>query len=211
MVIEMQHDNRRRAYAALGLLLQYPEHATTLVVPQLRQAIASMSTDDQFDFSAFLSWLEESSLLATQSHYVELFDRKRRACLYMSYYLNGDTRRRGMALVEFKDLYRRAGWVPREDELPDFLPTLLQFCAIADVDAGEAVLAAHRSGLVVLDTALRDTGSPYRHLSTILLHLVPAGYEAEEQAQMLIEAGPPTEMVGLEPFSAAETIGVGAQ
>mgnify|MGYP000131942134 CR=1 FL=1 len=170
-----------------------------------------MAADEQRGFESFLQWLEETPLLTAQSHYVELFDRKRRACLYMSYYLNGDTRRRGMALVEFKDLYREGGWTAREDELPDFLPTLLQFCAVADVERGEAVLAAHRSGLVVLDTALRDARSAYRQLSTLLLGLVPAGHEAEEQAQALIEAGPPTELVGLEPFSAAETIGVGAR
>lgn len=206
-----KHDNRRRAYAALSLLLQYPEYAASKIVPQLREAVAEMGADEQRGFESFLHWLEQTPLLDAQSHYVDLFDRKRRACLYMSYYLNGDTRRRGMALVEFKDLYRAGGWEPRQDELPDFLPTLLQFCAVADADAGEAVLASHRSGLVVLDTALRDAKSPYRHLSGVLLHLVPAGHEAEEHAQTLIAAGPPTELVGLEPFSAADTIGVGAR
>jgi len=206
-----KHDNRRRAYAALSLLLQYPEHAVVKVIPGLREAATSMGADEQRGFELFLQWFEGTPLLQAQSHYVDLFDRKRRACLYMSYYLNGDTRRRGMALVEFKDLYRAGGWEPREHELPDFLPTLLQFCAVADVDAGEEVLASHRSGLVVLDTALRDAKSPYHHLTEVLLHLVPAGQEAEEQAQTLIAAGPPTEFVGLEPFSAVETIGVGAR
>lgn len=206
-----RHDNRRRAYAALSVLLQYPEHAVTHVIPQLRAATTSMSADEQRGFEAFLQWFEATPLLEAQSHYVELFDRKRRACLYMSYYLNGDTRRRGMALVEFKDLYRAGGWEPNADELPDFLPTLLQFCAVADVDAGEAVLASHRSGLVVLDTALRDARSAYRSLTEVLLHLVPAGHEAEEEAQALIAAGPPSELVGLEPFAAAETVGVGAR
>jgi nitrate reductase delta subunit len=170
-----------------------------------------MGADEERGFEAFLQWFETTPLLEAQSHYVELFDRKRRACLYMSYYLNGDTRRRGMALVEFKDLYRAGGWEPNADELPDFLPTLLQFCAVADLDAGEAVLASHRSGLVVLDTALRDARSPYRSLTEVLLHLVPAGHEAEEEAQALIAAGPPSELVGLEPFAAAETVGVGAR
>lgn len=206
-----RHDNRRRAYAALSVLLQYPEYGVTHVIPQLRAAATSMGADEERGFETFLQWFETTPLLEAQSHYVELFDRKRRACLYMSYYLNGDTRRRGMALVEFKDLYRAGGWEPNVDELPDFLPTLLQFCAVADIDAGEAVLASHRSGLVVLDTALRDARSPYRSLTEVLLHLVPAGHEAEEEAQALIAAGPPSELVGLEPFAAAETVGVGAR
>lgn len=203
--------NRRRAYAALSLLFQYPEPGVLRVLPALRDAIDTMSADEQRGFESFMRWLESTPTLDAQTHYVELFDRKRRACLYMSYYLNGDTRRRGMALVEFKELYKAGGWEPREDELPDFLPTLLQFCAVADMEGGETVLASHRSGLVVLDTALRDARSPYRRLSSVLLMLVPAGHEAEARAQALIAAGPPTELVGLEPFSAAETIGVGAR
>lgn len=142
-----KHDTRRRAYAALSLLLQYPEVDSVRVVPQLRDAIREMSADEQADFEAFLGWLEGASLLEAQAHYVELFDRKRRACLYLSYYLNGDTRRRGMALVDFKDLFRNGGWKASDAELPDFLPTVLQFCAVADTEAGERVLSMHRGGL----------------------------------------------------------------
>ncbi len=202
---------RRRAYAALSVLLQYPDAVVPSLLPQLRAMVDALDSRGSGGFTSFLDWLEATPLLQAQSHYVELFDRKRRACLYLSYYLNGDTRRRGMAIVEFKELYRSAGWSPTDDELPDFLPTLLQFSAAADVEAGEAVLASHRSGLVVLDTALRDAGSPYRELSAVLLGLVPAGHEADTQAQALIAAGPPTELVGLEPFAAAETAGVGAR
>ncbi len=205
------HDARRRTYAALSVLLQYPEEATCALLVPVREVASSIDGTAQRGVLEFLQWIEDTNLLQAQSHYVELFDRKRRACLYLSYYLNGDTRRRGMAIVEFKDLYRDGGWTPNEDELPDFLPTLLQFCAVADTDAGERVLASHRSGLVVLDTALRDARSPYRSLTEVLLHMVPAGHEAEAQAQALIAAGPPTELVGLEPFSAAETLGVGTR
>lgn len=206
-----KHDTRRRAYAALSLLLQYPEADTVRVIPQLRDALREMSADEQADFESFLRWLEGTTLLDAQAHYVELFDRKRRACLYLSYYLNGDTRRRGMALVEFKELFREGGWNASDAELPDFLPTVLQFCAVADVDAGERVLSAHRGGLEVLRVALRDARSPYEGLARALLRIVPDTGDAQGQAEQLIAAGPPTELVGLEPFSAAETVGVGAR
>lgn len=204
-------DDRRRCHAALSMLLQYPDQITVDMVPKVREMTSGVEPFAARALAEFADWIESTPVLEAQTHYVELFDRKRRACLYLSYYLNGDTRRRGMAIVEFKELYRSAGWTPTDDELPDFLPTLLQFCAVADIDAGEAVLAAHRSGLVVLDVALRDGHSPYRHLSGLLLQLVPAGQEAEVAAQALIAAGPPTELVGLEPFAAAETTGVGAR
>ncbi len=207
----MNHDHRQRLYAVLSLLLQYPDAVTTSLMPRVRDLACSLDEHSQSRLTAFIAWLDATPLLDAQSHYVELFDRKRRACLYLSYYLNGDTRRRGMAIVEFKHLYRSQGWVPSEDELPDFLPTLLQFCAVADLQAGERVLSSHRSGLVVLDTAMRDARSPYRELTSVLLALVPAGHEAEAEAQALIAAGPPSEMVGLEPYAAAESTGVGAR
>ena len=45
-------------------------------------------------------------MLRAQEHYVEIFDRRRKACLYLTYFLNGDTRGRGMALVGFKEAYQ---------------------------------------------------------------------------------------------------------
>ena len=44
------------------------------------------------------------------------------AALYLTYYTDGDTRRRGASLARLKSLYREHGWQPPEDELPDHLP-----------------------------------------------------------------------------------------
>ena len=56
-------------------------------------------------------------------HYVAVFDMKRRCCPYLTYWTHGDTRNRGAALVRFKQVYRASGAVPRDDELPDHLPS----------------------------------------------------------------------------------------
>ena len=188
-------DDRRRAYAALGLLLQYPEPGHARAFDGVRALMATVP--QMHPIAPLLDWLEQTSTLEAQSHYVELFDRRRRACLYLSYYLNGDTRRRGMALVRFKELYAAYGWHAGDAELPDFLPMLLQFTAIADLDAGEQVLAGHRAGLEVLAGAL--DGSPFRHAADVLLELVPtSASDDHELAMRLIEQGPPTELVGME-------------
>lgn len=206
------HDvDRRRAYAALGTLLQYPEPGFARLLPALRDLAATMGADIDDHFRDFAEWFETTPTLAAQGHYVDLFDRKRRACLYLSYYLNGDTRRRGMAIVAFKELYRAHGWDANDVELPDFLPTMLQFCAVSDLAAGEAVLSAHRAGLDVLHRALVDARSPYRHLAAVLLELVPVDEGAVADALRLIEVGPPTELVGLEPFATPDMTGAGAR
>ncbi len=199
-------DDRRRLYAALGMLLQYPEAGFARLLPQVR-ALAD-ATPAAEGLSPFLDWLAQTPLLEAQGHYVELFDRRRRACLYLSYYLNGDTRRRGMAIVRFKELYAEHGWQAGDAELPDFLPTVLQFTAVSDRSVGEQVLAGHRAGLEVLHGALLDARSPYRHLTAVLLDLVPEATETDhELAMRLIEQGPPAELVGLEPFALAQEVG----
>ena len=207
----MRHSNARRVHAALSILLQYPEAHTVRVLPEVREMAHELDFDSERALDLFAQWLQETPLLAAQAHYVDLFDRKRRACLYLSYYLNGDTRRRGMALVRFKELYQEHGFTPTGEELPDFLPTLLQFCAITDGHVGDSVLAGHRAGLEVLRKALADARSPYEHLLDVLLAIVPVVPDQESHMLRLIEVGPPSELVGLEPFGAPEAMGVGVR
>ena len=42
---------------------------------------------------------------------------------------------------------RRAGFSQVREELPDYLPIVLELCALDDTGTGEALLAANREGL----------------------------------------------------------------
>ncbi len=71
---------------------------------------------------AFLDHCLASHCGQLQRDYVETFDLTRKCCLYLTYFTYGDTRRRGVALVQFKQAYRGAGVeFDRRDELPDHL------------------------------------------------------------------------------------------
>ena len=83
-------------------------------------------------FAQFLAWLRVTPPTEVAQHYVETFDLRRRCALYLTYYRHGDTRRRGMAMIIFKTAYRDAGFVPCDDELPDYLPMVLEYAALAD-------------------------------------------------------------------------------
>jgi nitrate reductase delta subunit len=200
----------RRLLAVGSVVLRYPDQQLQAAIPTLRNTVDSFPPGQLADAMRLLDWLEEAPLIESQSHYVATFDRTRKACLYLSYYLNGDTRRRGMALVGFKDVYRGAGWLPPEDELPDFLPVLLEFGAVADMGATLDLLVAHRSGLELLRAALLDASSPYALIVAPLLELLPPDADASRSAAVLAVQGPPQELVGLEPFPwpAAASTGV---
>ena len=87
------------------------------------------------------------------------FDLSRKHALYLSYWTDGDTRRRGEVLGRFKSAYRASGFlVDTHGELPDYLPMVLEFAALADLDAGRELLQAYRPSLELLRIALRRDG-----------------------------------------------------
>ena len=206
------HDERevRRLLAATSALLCYPEQATVDRLPLVERSLPTLPAESRDPLARFAGWLSSTDLLDAQAHYVENFDRRRKACLYLTYFLNGDTRRRGMALVELKEAYQAAGFDVPPTELPDFLPVALEFGSVGDLAVALELLARHRAGLELLEKALRQFGSPYADVVTALLPVVPpapAGPTAEE----LAFTGPPAEQVGLAPFVPLESVKVGAR
>lgn len=195
-----------------GELLQYPDERLLERLPVLTASVTALPASLAEPLAGFLDHVAVTPMEQLQEDYVATFDLKRRCCLYLSYYLNGDTRRRGMALVAFKDVYRSAGMPLEADELPDFLPVVLEFAALGDAAAGESLLIAHRRGLEVLALSLGDLASPYRGVvDAVLATLPPPGPADLEAAELLAVQGPPAELVGLEPFGPPETTGLGVR
>ncbi|MEU3512098.1 nitrate reductase molybdenum cofactor assembly chaperone [Streptomyces longwoodensis] len=85
-------------------------------------------------------------------------DFRNRHSLYLSWWRDGDTRRRGMSLVRFKEVYRAYGLEFSGEELPDYLPAVLEFTA----RTGDAhLLTEYRDGVHRLRTRLTEHGTPY--------------------------------------------------
>jgi nitrate reductase delta subunit len=110
-----------------------------------------------------------------------------------------------MAMVVFKTAYRDAGFTPTDDELPDFLPMVLDFAALCP--RGERLLHAHRTDLELLHRALTRADSPYADVvSAVSAQLPRLGRRELEQVRRAWESGPPREEVGLEPFAPPEYV-----
>ncbi|MFJ9705982.1 nitrate reductase molybdenum cofactor assembly chaperone [Streptomyces sp. NPDC101234] len=195
----------------LSLLLQYPDAELTDGRPLLAQAVGALPKSPATDgLGAFIEWFTAEEPDALARHYVEMFDLRRKSSLYLTYYLHGDTRRRGMALLTLNQSYKASGWDVDGGELPDHLPTVLEFAALAGPGVGEAPLRRHRRGLVLIHHALTDAGSPYRHVLAALLTLLPPPTEADRAAVVrLVAEGPPNEDVGLDPYGVHPAYGNG--
>ena len=200
-------EQTRGALIVASRLLAYPDQQLIDDLPSIRQVVASLPSQLRNLAQRHLAAIEGRDLLDLQTEYVAIFDLKRRCCLYLTYYLNGDTRRRGMALWRFQETYRMAGWSVNNGELPDFLPVLLEFAtAGAEPElAARKLLEEHREGLAVLRAALAKFDSSASHLVAMVLAMLPEMTPAQNEAALkLVAEGPPTEGVGwvaLEPFS----------
>ena len=81
---------------------------------------------------SFLDHLESTPLPQLQADYVETFDTRRRCNLFLTYFAHGDTRKRGMALLRFKQTYLASGFELDDAELPDHLCVVLEYAATVD-------------------------------------------------------------------------------
>ena len=187
-------------YKLASVLLQYPTRALFDGLDELDAAARSGPRAARGHLAAFLAWLRATPPHEVAQHYVETFDLRRRSALYLTYYRHGDTRRRGMALLAFKTAYRAAGLEPDGAELPDYLPVVLDFAAVAP--AGEELLRRHRADLELLRRALREAGTPYARLvDAVCAQLPRLGRRDLLRVRAAEQQGPPAEDVGLEPFA----------
>lgn len=93
---------------------------------------------------------------------------------------------------------RRAGFEMAREELPDYLPVVLEFCALNETASGDELLRANREGLEVIRAALVSASSPYAHLlEALCTTLPPLDADTLARYQELINQGPPTELVGI--------------
>lgn len=197
-------DHAAVARLAASWLLWYPDTELVERLPQISAAVATLPQQTGEPLSAFLDHLDGTPLIDVQRHYVSMFDMKRRACPYLSYWTDGDTRNRGVAILRFKQAYTEAGFTPNDRELADHLAVVLEFAAIGDRLTGDALLAEHASAIRLLRQALADMESAYVHVLDAVVSTLPAITPAlHARMAALASSGPPVEQVGLEPFPTA--------
>lgn len=187
-----------------SLLLDYPTEELISRVPMFRAALAEVDGDTAGHLSAYLDALEHTDLRELQSDYVDTFDVTRRCALHLTYFTCGDTRKRGVALIQFKQAYRKAGVEFDAAELPDHLGVVLEFGAAHDLDEAWRLLGDYRVGIELLHRALVDRESPWAGVVRAVRATLPELDGSDEEALFkLIAQGPPSEQVGidLEPYS----------
>jgi nitrate reductase molybdenum cofactor assembly chaperone NarJ/NarW len=193
-------------WQSASLLLDYPDGRLLGDLPMLRAAVRTLPAELGSPLEDVVDHLEDSPLTDLQIAYVETFDSRRRCNLFLTYFLHGDTRKRGLALLRFKQTYLRSGFVLDADpahgeELPDHLCVVLEYAATVDRALGWKLLLDHRASLELLRMSLRDAGSPWTGAVAAVCATLPPlkGPERDAVARLAAE-GPPAEEVGMTPY-----------
>lgn len=192
----------RLVWQAASLLLAYPDGGLAGRLDTVEELLGHIGGPAAALLGRTVAALRTLEPMAAATGYVETFDMRRRTTMYLTYWTAGDTRNRGREMLAFATAYRDAGVEPPRAEAPDHLPVVLEFAATVDPDAGRRLLIEHRVPIDVLREALEEAKSPYRHTIAAVCETLPAATDQEaRRAQRLAQAGPPTEAVGLQPFT----------
>ncbi|MFY9687773.1 MAG: nitrate reductase molybdenum cofactor assembly chaperone [Pseudolabrys sp.] len=131
-------------FRALSALLSYPSEEMRQALPEIADVIRAASIVPPAERRGLLDLIDElgrSNLLTVEERYVDLFDRGRALSLHLFEHLHGESRDRGEAMVELKQLYEKAGFELSARELPDYLPVVLEYLSCRDLAEAREMLA----------------------------------------------------------------------
>ncbi|WP_414041381.1 nitrate reductase molybdenum cofactor assembly chaperone [Acidithiobacillus sp. M4-SHS-6] len=149
----------------LALLLDYPDVDLRQMLPEMMSsldAVADLQEDEKSLLRKQIQWMQAQTPLQLEALYVETFDWNPRCDLHLSnHLLPEDDRERGTVLVGLLDHYSAYGWLPEDRVLPDYLPVVLDFAAILEVDEARVFLGSAAEGISILHENLLEICSPY--------------------------------------------------
>lgn len=153
-----------KTFKVLSALLSYPTAELQAAAPELAAVLQDeglIKPQDLAPLRLLVAQIAERDLLDLQERYVLLFDRSRSLSLHLFEHVHGESRDRGQAMVDLRNLYLAHGLDLDAMELPDYIPMFLEFLAQLPVDEARNHLREPLHILTALRTRLAKRESPY--------------------------------------------------
>lgn len=154
-------------YRMLSKLLDYPDEGLAGVLWELRLRArqgTEFETHERPAVETFVDYLESLPLTELQAAYVATFDMVPEHSLHLTHHLFGDDKNRGPALIDLTEFYKEYGLELAANELPDFLPLVLEFADQLDTEEAHMFLSQWTKVLKQLAANLEEARSPYAPL-----------------------------------------------
>lgn len=158
-------------YKLLSALLDYPTDEMLDALPELRDDLREygLEAGEWLVVEQFIDGLAGKDSFEAQSAFVQTFDLTPEHALHLTHHLFGDDKNRGPALIDLTEYYKSHGLDlaandGNPNELPDYLPLILEFCAQLDAAEAREFLSQWGKVLNQLASNLEKAESPYAPL-----------------------------------------------
>jgi len=170
----MMTEEKQTLLKLLSICIDYPDQTTFEALRDIEREAAGLADsrmqENLFSFTAFL---KSQTLLKLQEHYTALFDLNPDTSLNLTYHLMGDREDRGRALAGLVEIYQQAGFEPDADDLPDYLPLMLEFLAVAPEKTNAPLISRCLAAVCGLASRLRERNSMYAVPLEMMRELFP--------------------------------------
>lgn len=166
-------------FKSFSVLLSYPTEKMREALPEIAEVVRTsrlVAPRERDALFALIGDIGRGDQLAAEERYVDLFDRGRALSLHLFEHLHGESRDRGSAMVELKQLYAAAGYDLTASELPDYLPVVLEYLSLRELPEAREMLADCAHILMSITRSL--IGRRSRYAAVLQALLVIAGESA---------------------------------
>lgn len=170
-----------RTFKVLSALLNYPEQEMIDALPEMQEVLDAdnlVAGAERDALRALITQIQSADLLDLQENYTALFDRGRSLSLHLFEHVHGESKDRGQAMVDLRQLYRSHGLELSAKELPDFLPLFLEYLSQRPLAEAKSLLSETAHILREIGSRLLQRESPYAAVFGALL--VAAGEDGLE-------------------------------
>lgn len=158
-------------YKIMAHLLDYPTDELLENLPDIMAMLKQnpdVSAQERDDLMQLISWMQLHNLIGMQGDYVRTFDMTPEHDLHLTHHLFGDDSGRGPALIDLSEHYKADGLEVEENEIPDFLPLILEYVSTLDDMQARVFLGDAAKVITVLAENLEKAKSPYARLLRIV-------------------------------------------
>lgn len=161
-------------FRLLAACLEYPTDALIGALDEARELVRSeraLRGETREHLLRFLDYLGSRDLLSLQENYVALFDRGRATSLHLFEHVHGESRDRGQAMIDLKQMYEGHGLLLGPEQLPDYLPVFLEYLSILEAGEARSLLGETVAILEAITAELNRRNSHYAYVTGAVLAL----------------------------------------
>lgn len=188
-----------KTFKVLSLLLSYPQAEWVNELDLIEEVLDEEQGKNgkaRQQLADLLHSLRTESLLDVEQNYVATFDRNPSHSLHLFEHIHGESRDRGMAMVNLIEEYRKHGLDMDADELPDFVPLFLEYLSQLPDQQALNMLGETVDVLALIGRKLKGNNSPYHNVFDVLEGMSPVAAQPlpdvpiRDMEETIVQFGP---------------------